>query len=775
MVLGRAQFVLQGNLAFGGSSGSTARPRFMPKPRAAAGVGAPAAGDSLGYVGQLTTKALATLTGLWGRKKLHRAYQEPHWVLLVNAALVVAWRAGLVRASARGLLRLMRLLQRQLRRPDPAEPDAELGESSKAAQDSQVSQAAPVSSLEEDDDTNIVSVRGDGEQTVDDAGETETVPGDLLISSLISAAEGPVIICCLVSIACHLAVLVLKLLGKSGHVSNVVAEGIWRVWVGQLLNYTLNTSWLLLRLLNVRLALSRSRPSLSGDLSDLAASAGTTSRRFAQESAVTHLAKTTIFVVAGLVSLRHLGVNVQRVLAVTSLSGVAISFLLGDILSNLFGGFVLYVTQPFAQGDWVQSTEGKVDGWIQNLGWYYTAVVRWDKRPLYIPNSNFGFTPIVNCSRMTHRRILIEGPLKIRDLDKVEQILGDARTLIENHNDVDKTMHRLCRLKKVEDFSVVIWLSCYIRKITLAEFLRVQESVLLGLCAILRKHNTNWACSTERFASTSGGEEVTAESRRILNARTALLRHQSDLEERQQQLEQRKAEVQTQTQELAARVAELEPAVSRLRQRKDLLQTRRKSVQKWQWAIQTKSGSLNMRKEALAKLRSSIELFNFQPAEALALGRDALETREKSVQRSWAAVVIERGAIESEKDALEQERELLEAAAAALTLPVELEEPKQLEGQGKLAQEGSAATAEEPEETQPADAVAVGGAVEVVPSSVPAGSSSKPSQSGTGALAHTVMSDAKPEEDNAGPTQEELELEAEMDVREERARSIGGE
>jgi len=424
----------------------------------------------------------------------------------------------------------------------------------------------------------------------------------------------------------------------------------------------------------------------------------------------------------------------------------------------------------------VQSTDLKVDGWIQNLGWYYTAVVRWDKRPLYIPNANFGFMPIVNCSRMTHRRILIEGPLKIRDLDKVEQILSDARSLIENHNDLDKTMHRLCRLKKVEDFSVVIWVSCYIPKITLAEFLRVQESVLLGLCAILRKHNTNWACSTERFASTSGGEEVTAESRRILNARSALLRHQSDLEARQQQLEERKAEVQTQAEDVAASAADLQPAVTRRRQRKDLLQTRRKSVQKWQWAIQTKSGSLKMRTEALAKLRSSIELFNFEPVEALAIGRDALEMREKSVQRSWAAVVIERGAIESEKDALEQERELLEAAAAAVTpLPAEPEEPKQLEGQGKLAEEGPTASAEEPEETQSLDAVAVRDAVEEVPSLAPPTSSSKPAQSGSGALPLSVVLDAKPEEDHVGPTQEELELETEQDVREERARSIGGE
>eukprot|EP00931_Biecheleriopsis_adriatica_P017003 TRINITY_DN12344_c0_g1_i4.p1 TRINITY_DN12344_c0_g1~~TRINITY_DN12344_c0_g1_i4.p1 ORF type:complete len:897 (-),score=218.08 TRINITY_DN12344_c0_g1_i4:58-2748(-) len=644
--------------------------------RQAVGNGAAAGGEgeSLRHLfSQLLSKTLPQVTNIFHvRRKTQHSYMEPHWVLLLNIALIVLVRAGLLRAACRALACLLsRRQQGKKEMPDasPAVVETRTGEQRTSPEDEQ----------EEDEeaegaDSLTVSVRGDGEQTVD---ESEAWAKDRSSSkeeshshgffsaagSILSASEVPVIICCLSSIALHLAILVVQVLHTSGHASGQIIKNLW---VGQLVNYTLSSCWLLQRWLNIRLQLSRSRPSLSGDLSNLVDTAGATSRRFAQESAIAHLAKTMVWVVTGLLVLRHLGINIQRVLAVTSLSGVAFSFLLGDILNNLFGAFVLYVTQPFAQGDWVQTADGKVDGWIQNLGWYYTTVMRWEKRPHYIPNSTFGHTPIVNCSRMTHRRVLIEGPLRIRDLDKVEEILSDVRSLIENHNDVDNSMHRLCRLKKVDEFSVVIWVSCYIRTITLANFLRVQESILLGICAVLRKYETNWASSTERFR-VSGEAEITSENRRVLNVRSALLRHERELEERQEELAEQKSEMTELATQLAESRRDLEPLLARLRQRQELLYTKRKSISKFQSAVRARSQALQIRSQALTKLRKAIELSQLKEQnEASKLSEEALQMREASVQKTWTAVVIERGAIESEKDAWEQEKEIIAAESLVL-------------------------------------------------------------------------------------------------------------
>mmetsp|Transcript_10497 Transcript_10497/g.16938 ORF Transcript_10497/g.16938 Transcript_10497/m.16938 type:complete len:105 (-) Transcript_10497:27-341(-) len=101
---------------------------------------------------------------------------------------------------------------------------------------------------------------------------------------------------------------------------------------------------------------------------------------------------------------------------------------------------MVYLTQPFAQGDWVQSTDGTIDGWIQNIGIYYTVVMRWDKRPLYIPNAKLSTLEIINASRMTNRRILLDIPLKIRDSDKYPFILDEIRELIQN-DEVVSALH----------------------------------------------------------------------------------------------------------------------------------------------------------------------------------------------------------------------------------------------------------------------------------------------------------------------------------------------
>ncbi|CAE8582266.1 unnamed protein product, partial [Polarella glacialis] len=537
--------------------------------RAEGGGGLLGGGDSLTYLGlfsQIVGKTMDQVSSLfYARRRVKRIYQEPHWVLFLDIALILLIRAGAARVAMQAWQKMLAFHRRR-----QAMRVRKAAQTSVGFAVSLPGEQAGGQELGAGADQNTVTVRGDGDQKVEDDEDEGSVAQNAfaVAAKLISAGEAPVIICCLASCICHVAVAILQLLQGSSHATVMVADTIWHLWVGQILNYTISGCWLLLRLLDVRLELSRSRPSTSGDLSNLVDSAAATSRRFAQEAAFIQLAKTVVWVVTTLLVLQNLGVNISRLLALTSLSGVAFSFLLGDILNNLFGGFVLYVTQPFAQGDWVQSSDGKVDGWIQNLGWYYTTVVRWEKRPHYIPNSMFGFMPIVNGSRMTHRRILIEGPLRMRDLDKVEEILADMRHLIENHNDIDKEMHRLCRLKKVDDYSVIIWISCYTRIINLKPYLSVQESVLLGICAILRKYETNWASSIERFPAGRGDAEAIAEVRRVLSVRSALLRRENDLEDRGQEVQRQEAEIFEMQKSITSDRRDLEPSIVRLRSQK---------------------------------------------------------------------------------------------------------------------------------------------------------------------------------------------------------------
>ena len=43
-----------------------------------------------------------------------------------------------------------------------------------------------------------------------------------------------------------------------------------------------------------------------------------------------------------------------------------------DVLSNMLSCLVIYLTQPFAQGDWITLEQGQ-DGWAEEIGLFYTC------------------------------------------------------------------------------------------------------------------------------------------------------------------------------------------------------------------------------------------------------------------------------------------------------------------------------------------------------------------------------------------------------------------
>ncbi|CAE8586813.1 unnamed protein product, partial [Polarella glacialis] len=150
-----------------------------------------------------------------------------------------------------------------------------------------------------------------------------------------------------------------------------------------------------------------------------------------------------------------------------------------EIVANMISGVVLHLTQPFAQGDWV-SLDPHIDGWVQDIGTFYTKVVQWDKRPVYVPNFKLMSMNVQNNSRMTHRRILYDLKLRIRDIPKVPQIIREIQAMIYDHEDVDHVQHRLVRWRDIGEYSANVWVSCYtkptIEGIRLGPYTATQQS-----------------------------------------------------------------------------------------------------------------------------------------------------------------------------------------------------------------------------------------------------------------------------------------------------------
>lgn len=218
-----------------------------------------------------------------------------------------------------------------------------------------------------------------------------------------------------------------------------------------------------------------------------------------QVDATSRIATVATFVASVLISLDTIGINVQTVLAFGGIGGVAIGFAGREIISNFFGGFMIYVTRPFSVGEWIRCIEqDELNGTVEDIGWYLTRVRTWDKRPLYIPNSRFSTLIVENGSRMDNRRILHTLHVRHEDMPAVPNIVATMENLLMSHQELDPRQHRLVYIDSFGEYSVKIWLSCYTKSVFLYDYRRVQQDILLRCYEIVRNHGAKLATINTR-------------------------------------------------------------------------------------------------------------------------------------------------------------------------------------------------------------------------------------------------------------------------------------
>ena len=112
--------------------------------------------------------------------------------------------------------------------------------------------------------------------------------------------------------------------------------------------------------------------------------------------ALAKLLRLSIVISAVLVALPTVGIEITALLAFGGVGGLAVGFAAQDLLSNFFGGLMIYLDRPFTIGDWIRSPDREIEGTVESIGWRLTVVRTFDKRPLYIPNSVFTTLTVEN-------------------------------------------------------------------------------------------------------------------------------------------------------------------------------------------------------------------------------------------------------------------------------------------------------------------------------------------------------------------------------------------
>ena len=90
--------------------------------------------------------------------------------------------------------------------------------------------------------------------------------------------------------------------------------------------------------------------------------------------------------------------------SVGSVLGIAVGLGAQDLFKNLISGLLIISEKRFIPGEWIQ-VDGVVEGTVEKINFRSTLVRRFDKSPVFVPNSALSDAAVTNFSRMTHRRI----------------------------------------------------------------------------------------------------------------------------------------------------------------------------------------------------------------------------------------------------------------------------------------------------------------------------------------------------------------------------------
>lgn len=212
--------------------------------------------------------------------------------------------------------------------------------------------------------------------------------------------------------------------------------------------------------------------------------------------AIGRLVRASVLITGALIALQSLGFSISGVLAFGGIGGIAIGFAARDILANFLGGLMLYLDRPFAVGDWVSSPDRDIEGTVEDIGWRLTRIRRFDKRPVYVPNSLFASMAVVNPSRMSHRRIYETIGIRYDDLAAMGPIVAAVESMLRGRDDIDTTQTLMVYFTAFNQSSCDFMVYCFTRTTVWTEYLAAKQDVLLCVAEIVNAHGAEIAFPT---------------------------------------------------------------------------------------------------------------------------------------------------------------------------------------------------------------------------------------------------------------------------------------
>ncbi len=212
--------------------------------------------------------------------------------------------------------------------------------------------------------------------------------------------------------------------------------------------------------------------------------------------AVSRLVQVGVLMLTALMVLAIVNVPLSGLVTFGGVSGIAVAYAGKGVLTNFFGGMMIFLNRQFAVGDLIASPDRNIEGTVERIDWRYTTIRANNKQVLYVPNGVFIDIIVINRSRMSHRRLDQTIGVSYDDVRKIPLIFQEIRDFLNHYEEIDPEPGIFVHLSEFTASSVNFLITVYTVTTISDKSLDVQDTILLKAYEIIKKAEAGFSSPT---------------------------------------------------------------------------------------------------------------------------------------------------------------------------------------------------------------------------------------------------------------------------------------
>jgi MscS family membrane protein len=195
------------------------------------------------------------------------------------------------------------------------------------------------------------------------------------------------------------------------------------------------------------------------------------------------------------------GVSAAVLVTAGGFGAAAVGFGAQGIVSNSLSGLSLYVNRPFIVDDFIEIPAEQLEGTVEEIGWFYTRLRSRDRQPVYVPNTIFTSSPVINNTAVDNRRVWINFHLSYDDRPRIAAIVAELEGILDNHPLVAQNKTRAVHFTGYGQSSLDLRLLCHSTGHAVEDGWRLQQELLLTIGEVVERHGASIPFPTHTLVS----------------------------------------------------------------------------------------------------------------------------------------------------------------------------------------------------------------------------------------------------------------------------------